>query len=116
MSLLNNAMETLTLINVTTAEDGYGGRSTTYQDGNSFQGAVTFNSSVEALRAEAQGVRSLYTITTSRATTLSFHQILRRERDGKILRVTSDGEDLYTPASASIDMRQVTAEEWETTQ
>ena len=44
--------------------------------------------------------------------TLEYHDVLRRVRDGKIFRVTSDGDDSYTPASATLDMRQVTCEEW----
>jgi hypothetical protein len=35
-----------------------------------------------------------------------------RKRDGKIFRVTSDGDDKATPKSTVLDMRQVTAEEW----
>jgi hypothetical protein len=57
-------------------------------------------------------VTSLYTVTTSRAIVLEYHDVFRRESDGKIFRVTSDGDDLYTPKSAGLDMRQVTAEEW----
>ena len=43
--------------------------------------------------------------------TLEYHDVFRRVRDGKIFRVTSDGDDKFTPASTSLDMRQVTAEE-----
>jgi len=39
--------------------------------------------------------------------------VFRRAFDGKIFRVTSDGSDKYTPASATLNMRQVTAEEYE---
>jgi hypothetical protein len=38
--------------------------------------------------------------------------VFRRESDGKIFRVTSDGDDKKTPPSAGLDMRQVTAEEF----
>ena len=44
--------------------------------------------------------------------TLEYHDVFRRIRDGKIFRVTSDGDDKHTPASANLNMRQVTAEEW----
>jgi hypothetical protein len=35
-----------------------------------------------------------------------------RNSDGKIFRITSDGDDNHTPKSATLDMRQVSAEEW----
>lgn len=112
MSLLHEAMETCTMLDKTTVSDGRGGFETTWKDGASFKAAVVFDSSMEARRAEAQGVTALYTITTGRTTNLQYHDVLRRESDKKIFRVTSDGDDKHTPASAGIDMRQVTAEEW----
>lgn len=112
MSLLSDAMGTCTLLDKTTASDGYGGYIVTYKDGVSFQAAVTFNTSMEARIADAQGVKSLYTVTTPRAMTLEYHDVFRREEDKKIFRVTSDGDDQYTPKSATLDMRVVTAEEW----
>lgn len=112
MSLLAEAMEDCTILNKTTQPDGYGGFIQTYQDGAAFKAAIVFDTSVEARRAEKEGVSSLYTVTTSRSLTLEYHDIFRRERDGKVFRVTSDGDDKFTPKSAGLDMRQVTAEEY----
>ena len=112
MSLLAEAMGACTMLDKTTADDGYGGYTVTYRDGASIQAAVVFNSSLEARVADVQGVTSLYTIVTSRVIVLEYHDVLRREEDGKIFRVTSDGDDQYTPQSATLDMRVVTAEEW----
>ena len=112
MSLLSEAMEACVLLNKVTSPDGYGGYTTTWADGADFAAAITFDTSMEARRADADGVKSLYTVTTSRALTLEYHDVFRRKRDGKIFRVTSDGDDKFTPGSASLDMRQVTAEEW----
>lgn len=112
MSLLSEAMEDCTMMDKVTASDGYGGFTTAWQDGAAFQAAITFSTSVEARVAEAQGVTSRYTVTTPKSVTLEYHNVFRRERDGKIFRVTSDGDDSYTPKSAALNMRQVTAEEW----
>ena len=112
MSLLDNAMETYIMLNKISSDDGYGGKTTSWQEGARIQGAMVFDSSISARVADAQGVTSVYTLTTRRNITLEFHDVLRRVRDGKIFRVTSDGDDLYTPASAGLDMRQVTCEEW----
>ena len=113
MSLLSEAMETCTMIDKTTVSDGRGGYETSWVDGASIKAAIVLNSSLEARRAEAQGVTALYTITTSKGVNLQYHDVLRRESDGKIFRVKSDGDDDKTPASARLNMRQVSAEEWQ---
>lgn len=112
MSLLEEAYEEYTILNKAKVSDGYGGYITTWTDGAKIMGAMVFNTSIEARKAEAAGVTSVYTLTTPRITTLEYHDVLRRKRDNKIFRVTSDGDDSYTPASAGLDMRQVTCEEW----
>lgn len=113
MSLLSDAMEKCVMLNKQSVPDGYGGRIDRWIESDfQFDAAITFNTSIEARRAEAEGVTSLYTVTTSRGITLEYHEVFKRLRDGKIFRVTSDGDDSYTPKSATLDMRQVTAEEW----
>lgn len=112
MSLLDDALETCVMMDKTTQPDGYGGYISTYADGAEFKAAIVFDTSLEARTADKQGVTSLYTVTTSRALTLEYHDVFKRVRDNKIFRVTSDGDDKFTPASATLDMRQVTAEEF----
>lgn len=111
MSLLQEAMEKCVILNKQTTLDDYGGFLNTWTDGAQFDAAIVFDTSIEARVAEAQGVTSRYTVTTARNLTLQYHDVFRRVSDGKIFRVTSDGDDKYTPASAALDMRQVTAEE-----
>ena len=115
MSLLDNAMETCVMMDKTTTADGYGGYTPVWSDGVEFQAAITLDTSIEARTAESQGVTSLYTVTTRKAMNLQYHDIFRRVSDGKVFRVTSDGDDKKTPPSAGLNMRQVTAEEWSLT-
>ena len=112
MSLLSDAMEKCVMLNKQTQADGYGGYIATWEEGAEFDAAIVFDTSIQARTAEKQGVTSLYTVTTSRAMTLEYHDVFKRKRDNKIFRVTSDGDDKYTPPVATLDMRQVTAEEW----
>ncbi len=112
MSLLSEAMESFVMIDKTTTADGYGGFTAVWTEGAAFQAAATFDTSIEARVAAVQGVTSMYTITTSKAITLDYHDVIKRLSDNKIFRVTSDGTDKKTPASATLNMRQVTAEEW----
>jgi hypothetical protein len=114
MSLLSEAMESCVILNKQTTADGYGGYITEWADGAEFDAAIVYDTSIEARVGEAQGVTSRYTVTTSKALVLQYHDVFRRVRDGKLFRVTSDGDDKFTPASASLDMRQVTAEELKT--
>ena len=113
MSLLADAMEDCVVLDKTTKSDGYGGFVTVYVEGAEFKAAITFDSSIEARLAEKQGVTSLYTVTTSRNILLEFYTVFKRKRDGKLFRVTSDGNDNLTPKSAGLDMRQVSAEKVE---
>lgn len=112
MSLLSEAMDECMLLDKVTSSDGYGGTKTSYVGGATFWAAVVFDTSMQARVAEKQGVTSLYTVTTAKNTTLEYHDVFRRKKDGKIFRVTSDGDDKASPASSSLDMRQCTAEEF----
>ena len=112
MSLLDEAMEKCVMIDKTTVPDGIGGYDTVYVEGAEFDAAIVFSTSIEARRAEVSGVSSLYTVTTGRAMVLEYHDIFKRIRDNKVFRVTSDGDDVFTPQSATLDIRQTTAEEF----
>ena len=115
MSLLDEAMETCVFLNKQRVDDGYGGYTTTWTEGAEFKAAIVFDTSIEARLAQVQGVYSLYTVTTQRDLVLEYGEVFKRVRDNKIFKVTSDGDDKYTPPSARLDMRQVTAREWEIT-
>ena len=112
MSLLDEAMEEFKIMNKSKVSDGYGGYVTTWTEGAGINAAAVLDQSVEALTAQAQGVTGIYTITTKKSLTLEYHDVIKRVSDGKIFRITSDGDDAKTPNSASINMRQVRAEEW----
>ena len=93
--------------------DGEGGLAEIWVDSVEFEAAITFDTSMEARIGSKQGVTSRYTVTVQRGLRLEFHDVFRRLSDGKIFRVTSDGDDKVTPPSASFAFSQVTAEEWE---
>ena len=112
MSLLTQAMEDVVMLERKRIPDGEGGFTTEWADGVQFKAAISFDSSMEARSAEKQGVTSLYTITVPMNCKLEYHDTLKRLRDGKVFRVTSDGDDKITPTSASFQFIQVTAEEF----
>lgn len=115
MDLLTDAYETCTILDKTTRDDGYGGVITDWTEGAKIKAAIVLDDSIEAVKAQAAGAKNLYTVTTKRTVVFLFHDVFRRDSDGKTFRVTSDGTDKKTPRSAGLDMRQVRAEEWSVT-
>ena len=112
MSLLDEAFEKFVVLNKIRIDDGYGGSEVTWSDGQEIYGAMVFNNSIESKTAQAMGASSVYTFTTRKNIVLDYHDVIRRVRDDKVFRVTSDGDDSYTPESATLNMRQVSCEEW----
>ena len=111
MSLVESAMEASNIIDKTTTLDDYGSVKTVYTEGAPIDVAYSFNSSTEARVAAQQGVNNRYTLMTKRAIILRAFDIVKRKRDGKYFRVTSDGDDNQTPEVAALDLRAVEAEE-----
>jgi hypothetical protein len=112
MSLIDEFMVKCVLLDKSRAPDGEGGFITNWVEGAEFGAVIVFSTSIEARRAEKEGVSSLYTVTTDKKVTLEYHDVFRRESDGKIFRVTSDGDDVRSPNRATFSMANVTAEEW----
>lgn len=112
MSLIDEFKTPCVMLEKKRIPDGEGGFITSWAEGAEFDAAVVFDSSLEARTAEQQGVSSLYTVTTAKNAKLEYHDVFKRLSDGKIFRVTSDGDDKQTPERATFQFLQVTAEEW----
>lgn len=112
MSLLSEAMENCIMMDKHTSSDGYGGYVTTYTPGAEFTAAIVRDTSLHARVAEKQGVKDIYTITTKKVLKLAFGDVFMRLSDGKYFKVTTNSDDRKTPESATLDMRQVNAEEY----
>jgi hypothetical protein len=112
MSLIDDFTSKCVMQDRVTQPDGYGGFKPSWVDGAEFDAAITLDTSMQSRIAEQQGVTALYTVTTKKNINLQYHDAFKRLSDGKIFRVTSDGDDKATPISASLNMRQVSAEEW----
>lgn len=112
MSLLDNAMEKCTLLKIETVDDIDGGYKQNVSDDIQFDAAIVFATASEKEKGEKTENVSLYTVTTRKNKPLYYHDVFRRDSDGKTFRVTSNGDDKKTPDSAFLDMQQVSAEEW----
>ena len=111
MSLIDEAMTSCTMLDKKTVETPTGYKSV-WVDGVTFYAVIRKDSTMEARIAEKQGVTELYTVTVAKGLDLDFHDVFRRESDGAIFRVTSNQTDSETPARASFQIGQVTAEKW----
>lgn len=112
MSLLQEYMEPCQLIEKKRVPDGESGFITEWTDGVKFKAAVVCDQSMQARIAEKQGVTSIYTVTCEPNAKLEYHDVFRRLSDGKVFRVTSDGDDVQTPKRSTFQFSQVTAEEF----
>lgn len=114
MSMIEESMEDVCFMEKQRVPDGEGGfMPGGWTEGIVFRAAITFDTSMQARIADKQGVRSLYTVTTAKNARLEYHDVLKRLSDGKVFRITSDGDDKQTPARAVFGQYlQVTAEEW----
>lgn len=112
MSLIDDFTSECAMIDKRSVPDGYGGFDPAWVEGAKFNAAITLDNSMQSRIAEQQGVTALYTVTTKKNINLQYHDVFKRLSDGKIFRVTSDGDDKATPISANLNMRQVSAEEW----
>lgn len=110
--LVNNFMESCTLLVRTREPDGFGGSTIAYKDGEKFMAAIIKDKSLAARVAEKDGVTAVYTVTTGEGVSLDFHEVFRRDADGMTFRVTSDHTDSKPPKVASFTFEQVTAERW----
>lgn len=112
MSLIDEFMEDCTILNKIKTSDGEGGTLTKWEEGAKIKAAIVMDSSTLAKIAEAQGVTSNYTITTSRTVELEYPDVIRRDSDGATFQVTS-GNDKRSPMISSMDIAQVSARRWE---
>ena len=102
-----------TLLEHVRVPDGMGGSTMAWTDGMKFDMVFERDASTQALIAEQQGFTRTYRGYTQKTMGLKYHDALRREADGKIFRVTDDGDDNHTPNTTTMDARCVVMERWE---
>lgn len=112
MSLLSDAYEPFYIIEKKFVPDGAGGLVPIWTQGAEFQATANFPNSSLSDIAEKLTEKVTCTVTTSRAITLDFMDVIQRKSDCLILRITSNGNENKTPKGAGLDMRQSKAEIW----
>ena len=115
MKILNETMEAVTLMMRDSSSDGRGGYQTKgWKEGIGFLAAIVPTASKETVIADKKQVQNRYIVIAQWGALLRYHDVIRRERDGKIFRITSDAIET-TPKSSFLALEKATAEEWSLT-
>lgn len=108
--MIQDFEETFYRMTPTETPDGEGGFTKSYVQGAAVSVALFVNQSLEAQKAMAQGVRSIYTLNFDKSITLAYDEYIKRASDSAIFRITSDPSDNETPSVTDLGRRTATAE------
>lgn len=110
MGYLDFAFESACMVDRRTVSDSMGGMMDTWVDGAVFPAAFVHVSTTDALIAYQTGQKTMYKVITRQTVALKHNERIRRLSDGQMMRITSNAQDMRTPASSGLKMYQVTAE------
>ncbi len=110
MSLLDDFARPCVLLEHKQAFGAEGGWTTEWTDGAKFQNYQAFDTSMEARRAEQEGVTSVYSALVDKDVPIEYNDYFRDTSTGLTYRVTSNPADKESPASASFSLKFFTAE------
>jgi hypothetical protein len=113
--MIQNFEETFYRMTPTEADDGQGGRTRTFVQGAAVSVALYCDQSLEALKAMAQGVSSIYTLNFDKSITLAYDEYIKRAKDNTYFRITSRPADNESPGITTLNRRTAKAERTELT-
>ena len=100
MSLLDDFGHTCVILEKTRKPDGEGGYTVEWTDGAEFMNYQALDTSMEARRAEKEGVTSLYSALVDKAVPIEYNDYFRDTSTGETYRVTSDPKEREAPKFA----------------
>lgn len=110
MSLLDDFARKCVLMEKTRVSDGEGGYKTTWTEGAQFINYQALDTSMEARRAEKEGVTSLYSALVDKSLPIEYNDYFKDLETNEVYRVTSEPSDKESPKSASFSLKYFTAE------
>lgn len=90
--------------------DGEGGYYVVWEDGALFKNYQALDTSMEARRAEKEGVTSVYSALVDRDVPIEYGDYFKDTVTGETYRVTSNPEDKQAPRSSTLPLKYFTAE------
>ena len=110
LSLLDDFARPCVLLEQTRKPDAAGGYTVESTDRPEPINSQALDTSMEARRAEKEGVTSLYSALVDKAVPIEYNDYFRDETTGDTYRVTSEPSDKESPKSASFSLKYFTAE------
>lgn len=112
MSLLDDFARPCVLMEKTRLPDGAGGYLTTWSEGAEFENYQAIDTSMEARRAEQEGVTSVYSVLVREDLPIEYNDAFKDKSTGLTYRVTSNPDEKKAPKSSTFDLKFFTAERW----
>lgn len=116
MNLLHDFAVPCVLMEKKRVSDGAGGYITEWTEGEPFENFQYLDTSMEARRAQQEGVKSLYSALVQRGFPLEYGDVFKDKNTGLTYRVTSNPDEKKAPQSSSFDLKYCTVERWALTQ
>ncbi len=116
MSLLQDFAVSCILMEKRRVPDGAGGYITTWEEGMEFENYQMLDTSMEARRAQQEGVKSLYSALVRKDFPLEYGDVFKDKNTGLTYRVTSNPDEKKAPKSSTFDLKYFTVERWALTQ
>lgn len=110
MSLLNDFARPCVLMKRKSVPDGESGQKTEWVEGTPFTNYQALNTSIEARRAEKEGVTSVYSALVDKALPIEYGDYFKDTETGLTYRVTSNPSEKESPKSATFSLKYFTAE------
>ena len=110
--LLNEYKKPFVIWHRVTQDDGYGGYTSIWTRGATFEGILTEDASLTATVAGIDQKTNYYGLKVQRSVPLEFHSIIQNLEDQKYYRVTS-GDTLESPRMSAMDMKILSLEAFE---
>lgn len=108
--LLDDFEKKCVVMEKTRQPDGAGGYILEWAEGAEFSNYYSLDTSMEARRAEKEGVTSLYSALVRADFPIEYNDYFKDKSTGITYRVTSNPEEKVAPKSASFMLKYFTAE------
>lgn len=105
MSLLDDFSQQCVLMEKKRVPDGAGGYEVTWTEGAEFLNYQALDTSMEAARAEKEGVTSVYSALVNKTVPIEYMDYFRDVASGVTYRVTSNPEEREAPKSRGLTIR-----------
>lgn len=112
MSLLDDFARPCVLMEKKRTPDGAGGWLVSWEEGAEFVNYQALDTSMEARRAEKEGVTSVYSALVRKDLPIEYNDAFKDKSTGLTYRVTSNPDEKQAPKSSSFDLKFFTAERW----